>query len=404
MSWRRRADAWIGPVTLAAAVALFAPLHAVGDGGMFLEYVARLFGDSKEAVGWYPGLALMNAPFYALGKALGAAGVETVAGSLPQEALAALAGNVYMVVAAAACVWMLGVLDLPARAFAVVAAVVGSPLLFYGLFQPSGTHAAETVLVTAASALFLLRWQRPEWSTRLAIAVGVLLGLAAATRYSLAAMVAGLALVLLVYREFRVALLVVASSIAGFGLAYLPARLTGSPLFQEGGVSHTIGWAPLSPFRMLLTVDRGLLVWTPVMLLGVAGFVLLLRRRGDAREALAAIGAMQLAHLCFFFLVPDWFAGWSFSSRFFTSMLPLVALGIGELVRRWRRPTLALASLMTVWTLYLCLNLGIGIDVIPDQDRADLTSAADVALFTMRQGTTWKEYLYALWEASHLSG
>lgn len=395
-------DGWAPVALLAVAVALFAPLNIVGDGSEYYTFLQRLFGDASHAYGWVFGLALMNAPFYALGKLLYTLGIHSIDGSPTTQALVSLAGSVYMLLAAAIVARMLGVLRLPHRTFVVLAAVIGSPLLYYGLFLSTGTHAAETFLVTAASGLLLIALRRPTLELPIAAAVGIALGLATATRYSLSAMVVGLALVYLLYRRWLPAAIVVATSAATFYLAYLAPILTGSPILTEHGVSMEIGFAPLSPFRMLFTDERGLFVWTPVMLIGIIGFIhALLRRRSD-REFLARIGGMQFAYWAFHFLVPMWWAGGSFSSRFFTSMFPLVAIGIGECLT-WRpRLTVALASLATVWTLYLCLNIAAGIDVIRGNQRAGhVTSASDVALFPVNKHTTWRVYLYSIYYVSH---
>ena len=407
LAWRSfDVDTWTPVAILAVAVALFAPLQIIGDGRGYFVFLQRLFGDAHHIwTGGIFGLALMNAPFYAIGKLLVALGVHSIDGHPTTEALVALAGNIYMLLAVALVGWMLAILRYPGRTFVVLAATIGSPLLYYGLFLPSGNHAVETFLVTAATGLLLLRFRRPHLELQLTAAVGVALGMAAATRYSLAAMVAGLAIAEVCYRRWLPAIVVVATSAATFWLAYLAPYLTGAPIFAKGGVSFELGFAPLTPFRMLFTDDRGLFVWTPVMLIGIIGFVHALVRRRAQRRFYAQVGAMQLAYLCFHFLVPEWWQGGSFSSRFFTSMFPLVAIGLAECLTVHRKLTLSLASLAALWTLYLCINVAAGIDVVRGSQRAPhLTSATDVALFPVNTHTTFKVYLYSIWYMSHLSG
>jgi hypothetical protein len=138
--WLADLDGWASVALLAVAVALFAPLQIIGDGGEYYGLVARLFGDTNHAFGWVFGLALMNAPFYAIGKLLSTLGLHSIEGHPTTEALVSLAGSAYMLLAAAIVARMLGILRLPYRTFVVLAAVIGSPLLYYGLFLPGGTH------------------------------------------------------------------------------------------------------------------------------------------------------------------------------------------------------------------------------------------------------------------------
>jgi hypothetical protein len=398
-------DTWAPVAVLVVAVALFAPLAIVGDGLGYFSFLQRLFGDTKHIwTGGIFGLALMNAPFYAIGKVLIALGIHSIDGHPTTQALVSLGGNVYMLLSVTIVAGMLAALRYPSRTFVVLAATIGSPLLYYGLFLPSGNHSVETFLVSAATGLLLLRLLHPHLELQLTVAIGAALGMAVATRYSLVAMVAGLAIADAYYRRWMPAIVVVATSAATFFLGWLAPYLTGSPILLKGGVGTTIGFAPLTPFRMLFTDDRGLFVWTPVMLIGIIGFIYALVRRRKERRFYVQAGAMQLAYLCFHFLVPEWWQGGSFSSRYFTSMFPIIAIGLSECVTLRRKMTYALASLAAVWTLYLCLNVAAGIDVVRgDQRPPHLTSATDVALFPVNTHTTLKVYLYSVYHLSHLS-
>lgn len=407
LAWRSLdVDTWAPVAIIAVAIALFAPLKIIGDGWWYFVFLQRLFGDAHHIwTGGIFGLALMNAPFYAIGKLLITLGVHSIDGQRTTVALVSLGGNIYMLLSVAIAARMLAAMRYPGRTFAVLAATVGSPLLYYGLFLPSGNHAVETFLVTVATGLLLLRFLRPHLDLHLTVAIGVALGMAAATRYSLAAMVAGLAMADACYRRWVPALVVVVTSAATFWLAYLAPYLTRSPIFAKNGAATAIGFAPLTPFRMLFTDARGLFVWTPVVLIGIIGFVHALVRLRAQRKFYVQVGAMQFAYWCFHFLYPEWWQGGSFSSRFFTSMFPLVALGLGEALAQRRKLTCALASLATLWSLYLCINVAAGIDVVPGNQRPPhLTSATDVALFPTNTHTTLKVYLYSIYYMSHLSG
>lgn len=405
-----RAGPWIALGSLAFFGILFNPYAIIGDDATtFYGFLDRLFGghaavvvfDPNHAVvGYYFGLAFLNMPFYALGELLRALGVTHVGTATTTAATVAAAGTFYMVAAAAVTMRIVRVLRLPAAGFAVFVSVVGSPLLYYGVFQPGKTHAAETFVFAAAVLLVIHLCRRPDRWLPLSIALGAVLGLATATRYEIAGGVAGLLGAMAVGGRRVQALLVGATAVATFFLLAIAPLSVGAPLFQgsvAGGTKLTLGFAPLTPLRLLFSGDRGIALWTPLMILGVVGFVRLLVVRRDERQMLAQIGAMHLGLFCFFFFVTLWEAGWSFSSRYLTPMLPLVAIGIAELIR-WRpRVMPALAALGAAWSLYLCLNVSIGIG--PFEERSPVWHTAALPV---REHKTAKNYLYTVYVASHL--
>jgi hypothetical protein len=405
-----RAGPWVALGSLVFFGILFNPYAIVGDDATtFYGFLDRLFGghaavvvfDPNHAVvGYYFGLAFLNMPFYALGELLRALGLTHVGTATTTAAAVAAAGTFYMVAAAAVTVRVVRALRLPAAGFAVLVAVVGSPLLYYGVFQPGKTHAAETFVFAAGVLLVIHLCRRPDRWLPLSVALGAVLGLGTATRYEIAGGVAGLLLAMVVSGRRIQALVIGGTAVATFFLLAIAPLSVGAPLFQgsvAGGTKLTLGFAPLTPLRLLFSGDRGIALWTPVMILGAVGFVRLLVVRRGERQMLAQIGAMHLGFFCFFFFVTLWEAGWSFSSRYLTPMLPLVAIGVAELIR-WRpRLVPAVAVLGAAWSLYLCLNVGVGIG--PFEERAAVWHAAAVPA---REHKTAKSYLYEVYAASHL--
>jgi hypothetical protein len=111
----------------------------------------------------------------------------------------------------------------------------------------------------------------------------------------------------------------------------------------------------LAPLRMLVSLHRGLFLWTPLTALGVAGFVLLLRR--VRRRELAGIGVAALSLLLVHIAWGRWWdGGWSFSQRFLTSLFPVFLLGLAELVRRRADAAYALGAVCAAWSVFVGLN------------------------------------------------
>ena len=153
-------------------------------------------------------------------------------------------------------------------------------------------------------------------------------------------------------------------------VAFLPTLITrkiiyGNPL--DFGYREAVGFQWGSPFlrSALFSSDHGLLLWTPILILAVAGLFLFLKRnRTLAAYFIAVLGA-------FCYLIggdPNWDGISSFGNRFFISLTPLFVLGLAVLfselasLLKWGRAALALASsvtgLLVVWNLAFIFQWG----------------------------------------------
>jgi hypothetical protein len=334
----------------------FNAYRVFGDGEVAYAFLRRLFGEDVDAVGYQFGLALMNAPFFAAGKLASAAGLRDFQDAPVGPATISLASNAYVVGAVVIVAALLIAMGIPHRGWVLAAAVFGTPLWYYASFSPSYSHAADTFLVTAGAGLVFLLFRSTTTRPQLPVAIGAVLGLAATVRYLDFALVAGLAVVLLVYGRRRDALLVAATSAATFGVLLLVPVAVGAPIFAQHYRPASLGFSPLSPLQMLFTNHRGLFIWTPLTILSVIGFWRLLLVRRDERPFLVALGVMSLSLLAAQVAVPFWDAGWSFSQRYFTALFALYAIGLAGLAS-WRpRLTAALATLTVAWSLFIGLN------------------------------------------------
>ena len=322
------------------------------------------------------GSALLWSPFFLathalvrVGAALGLHGYQVDGYSAPYLRSAAWGTATWVVLGLALLVRALG--SWFGRTLAVLAAgaaFFASPLPYYLFVQPLMAHGNVFALVCALIAIVLALEREPS-ATRWTVA-GLLVGLLAATRWQ--AVVAGALLVPLAASHLKTRRLrpVWLAAAAGGALAGgLPqlvawAVLFGHPLvilqwaFGSGlrlEQSQTgLNWGAPFLWDVLLSADRGLLSWTPVAGLGLAGLFLLLR----ARTSFAS-GALAVALLTAWVNASarDWTGGDAFGARRIDLVFPFLAFGLAELLRRTssvveRRPWLPAAAglaLLVAW-------------------------------------------------------
>jgi hypothetical protein len=343
----------------------FGAYRVFGDGEDYYSFVQRLFGDRASGSGYNFGVGLLNAPFYAAGRAVRAL---VGAGSVATHVLPAsitIASIAYALVAMAAVSYLLGRLGLGGRGFVVAAATFGSPLWYYASFSPSYTHAADAAVFSVAT---LAAYRALTDDARWFVAFGALLGLAVAVRPFNAGVVAGGVAALFGLRRARPALVTGGVAVATFlVLALIPLALgTGLRTRASGeevaSGDAVFGFAPATPFKMLFSDHRGLFVWTPVTFLGVVGIVLVLRQRHN-HPFLIVLCAMSAALLAMHVSLLWWDGGWSYSMRYLASPLPLYAIGLGALLDAAgpRRNAVVLVTVACVaWSLLLGMNHAFG--------------------------------------------
>ncbi|HEY7208470.1 MAG TPA: glycosyltransferase family 39 protein [Gaiellaceae bacterium] len=372
-----------------------------GDESVQYRFVQRLFGDVPDAVGYYFGLGLVEAPFYAVGSALDAAGLHTVDGQPVHGAAIALGLGLLMLAAWPLLAAVIGGLGLRYAGFSILAAAVGMPFLFYASFVPGKNHALDALLFTAAIYLSYRYFRQPRPEPWVPYALGAVFGLAYTVRYFDGAAAVALVLVLLWFRRWADAALIAVTSAVVCLLLFAIPWAYGVPVFSGGyKAENLIVFAPLNPLRMLFTNHRGLFVWSPVSVLAAIGLVLLFVRRPEWRRFLTAVTAMAVAIVASYSLIGFWDGTWSFSQRFYTPLFPLVAIGLAGLLDAAPRFGLVAASLAALWTAFLMFNL----EVIggPQYTNTISGGATDLARLPATTHTSPGAYLWGLKHKSNL--
>lgn len=403
---RALAHAEIGAIVSAAIwVVLVVNFSALslpgGDSQVQFTFVQRLFGDAHKAVGYYFGLGLIEAPFYAVGKLLGRLGLHSVSGQPVEQATIALGLGLLTVVAWPLLQSVCRGLKLRHGAIAILAAALGTPLFYYATFVPGKDHAPDALLFTAVIYLvyrYLGAGRVERW---LPFAIGAVFGFAYTVRYFNGAEAVALVLLLGYWRRWRDAVVISATSAVVFFVLFAVPAAYGVHIFGGGyNADSVLSFAPLNPFRMLFTNHRGYFVWSPVSALAALGYVVLFRRRPDHRRFLAAVLAMALAVVASYALIAFWDGTWAFGQRFFTPLFPVVAIGLAGLLDKAPRVAGAAAAAATAWTLFLCFNL---VTIGGPQYRSTTPGGAtDLALVPVRTHTSFGAYGYGLWHKSNL--
>lgn len=229
-------------------------------------------------------------------------------------------------------------------------------------------HVLSALLV-AASFLFIQRGSpRHLWVS------GFMAGLAVTVEYTTA--IAAAVLVVWTFVEYRrrVVWFIFGGLGPAVGLAIYNTVAFGSPwtlsyqysafdAVPESAAALTgiFSWGGTDNLMAFLFSGRGLLIATPIVLIGVVGTVLLARTSDMRRSYVVILVIFGLFSLLPIFWGNPW-GGESPGARYMTPALPLLALGLAQMWRRFRLLTFGVwlisAFTMTVATLTDALILG----------------------------------------------
>ncbi len=308
---------------------------------------------------WPAGASWLQAPGYGLGL-WAARALESASGprfspygavvllAVRTLAMLVLSGVVRAIARAHAEVAQLG----RAGVLAAAAWILGTPLLYYASEAPLRPHLWGFAAMTA----LVLAWWRRDWGTPLqrAVVLGALAGLAAGIRPQLAPMW------LLVLEDVwccrdgrirRVGVSVLAA--AAWPLLHVRVQLWMYGADLDGyatQTSHHLRAFLFSPYH-------GALIWSPVLMVGIAGLLWSVRRRHRAAWLLALLFAHQvwldsgMRDIAPFEVLGTrtWSGGTSFGARKLLDALPLllpISLELMRAIRDRPRARTALAAVV----------------------------------------------------------
>jgi hypothetical protein len=259
--------------------------------------------------------------------------------------------------------------------WAAVGVWFASSLPVYMYLDPSWSHAHSAFCVS----LFLWYWYRTRqsrtWSQWLLL--GLLAGLmvdvylangifvlapafdcltAYADAWRFRKAEAGL-----LWKNLRLHLVFAAGGLIAFSPMIIAREIVyGSPVAV--GMYGNVGWNWKSPvFRQILfSADHGIFVWTPIILLAVAGLAALWRLAPRLAQICLL---MTLAFYCLIAVYPWWFGTLSYGNRFFVSLTPIFILGLAagfsRAARFWSSARSASLRLVPLTVALIVWNFGV---------------------------------------------
>lgn len=219
--------------------------------------------------------------------------------------------------------------------WALAGAVLATPVAYYVFVVPSMAHGL-TFAACAALLWACLRAHEDPSAARWAL-VGLVLGAATLMRWQAsvwALFVLALALDALRRRRARFAWLAIGAALSALALA--PQLLAWRALYGRlvtvpQGPGY-MDWAAPHLADVLFSADHGLFAWSPIAWLALAGLLLGLRR--DTTVSAAALVVCAAAAWVNGSVTDwDWAAGDAFGARRFDLAVPLLAWGLGTLLR-----------------------------------------------------------------------
>jgi hypothetical protein len=279
------------------------------------------------AFGPFPGL--MALPVVALAQLSGARLWDQVpmVASAKLTAAALVAGSV-------ALVYLTALGFLPGRRAALLAAAYGAGTCVWAVSSQALWQQTAELFFLALGAFFLVRVPTPTWRGALA---GLAFSMAAACRPT-AVLVALLVAAWLAFSDrrafvaFAVAALPLAVAVAAYNQYYFGSPLdfgqltAGARIAQYKTGSPELWQTPLwvGAAGLLASPSRGLFVFSPFLLMAVAGSVLAWRdaRYRPLRVLTLAVPVLWLPAFAWF----DWWGGWTFGYRPIVDSVPLLAV------------------------------------------------------------------------------
>lgn len=345
---------------------------------------------------WGIGASLLSAPAYLLAQAA-SGGAAAASGFSGVHALALAAMAILFGVAAS-----LGALSILRRdgvgarttVFAIVLVTLGTPMLWYEVRFPLGTHMAG-VFCVGMLALALARM--PDRAGRADFLAGMFLGLAIVTRIQHVMLVPAVALHLgrsgdrlrrsgLAAAGAAIPLLIQAIAwSAVYGQPLGPLVSGAAPL---GGTWMAFGANALT--ESLFSSYHGLLPWAPIFAFAAAGWAVELRRSRLAATLLLMLLAEWIANGLF---DRYFWGGMAFGPRRFVDLAVPAMIGVGWFLRRTSVWGWLAAAAAATWTTLLFLAAAAG----------TLDLAGDVRggeLFSSIAAIRWDEIPAALWKGA----
>lgn len=211
--------------------------------------------------------------------------------------------------------------------------------LVYGLGTSTWSIASQALWPHALSELCLILLTaillRPAPSRWAWVTAGVIIAVMLANRPQMVVFAAPAVLyVFLEHRRHLLEMIALPAAAGALVIAYNRSRfasLTGG----YGGFEHFSGSLPDGVLGLLVSPNRGLFIYTPIMLFAAVGAVRVWRAAAPSWVRWLTIGVGL--HLLLYAQFNEWWAGYAYGPRYFTDVLPALTIFlVFGLVPLWR--------------------------------------------------------------------
>jgi hypothetical protein len=210
-----------------------------------------------------------------------------------------------------------------------LALFLATPLLYYATIEPYMAHVPGTLLV--ALVVYILVWHRER--TACWFAMGLLLGIALLVRWQLALYAVPVGLLALTKRQWqKLCGLILGFALLAWHLPFSWQRMFGSPWVVPAAIQGQQAFlsGPVYVKEVLLSPERGLFLWSPLVLLALIGLALLFRKHPALSITLILMFVLQVLMNASLF---DWGGGWAFGMRRMTELYPVWVVGLAMLMQ-----------------------------------------------------------------------
>ncbi len=225
--------------------------------------------------------------------------------------------------------------------------------LIYGLGTSAWSISSQALWVHGVAQLTLamlcLILIAPSPSARALVLAGLVTSLSVANRPQTAVLAAVVFLFLAIRHRWRVLYFAGLPALAGVALLAYNYAIFSTALGGYGSFSHFSGSLPEGVAGLLVSPNRGLLIYTPIMAFALWGAVRVWRV--PAPPWLRWLSVVLLLHVLVYGLFKEWWAGYTYGPRYFSDVLPaLIIFLVYGLVPYCRTPPMrAMAAVLALF-------------------------------------------------------
>ena len=358
----------------------------------FHETFLERQNETGKRINYAPvGAAVLWAPFYAVGHGVAVA-TGAPADGFSQPYISAVSyGSAFYGFVAVLLSAVIGRRLVGRGLVASLVVLIGTPLVFYAYVAPGFGHAASAFCVS----LFVWTWlrARERWAARDAILLGLAGGLMTLVREQDVLLVLGPSLDFLIHafgeirsseksgplrRIVNAAMAGTAAFLIGVTPQLLAYRALNGHFGPTTTAANKLSWSSPHGLSVLFNLEHGLIAWTPLVLLCIAGLLLMVRGAGpraNSRSFAALALVMVAAQAYSSGVVESWTVAGSFGQRRFIALTPLLVIGLSALMTAPRGP---MARRLVGLAIVLCIWWNVGLMVqfgLHTMDRQKLTLA-----------------------------